>query len=98
MNGALQLDIEVVYNLRRESRESMYDLRDVVVYLAQRVGVLHGRDWFGVGMAVNAALTANQRRNFLRFFNRYDAGSSSSTSQRCWVSYPPHGLCCHAKR
>ena len=60
-----QLEIEVLYNLRCESAESMYNLRDVGVYLAQRVGLLHGRVWFGAGMAINTALTANQRHNFL---------------------------------
>jgi hypothetical protein len=48
----------------------MFDLRDVVTYLAQRVGLLHGRVWFGAGNAVNATLTAKQRRNLLRFLNR----------------------------
>ena len=66
-----QLEIEVLYNLRCESRESMYDLRDVVVYLAQRFGLIPGRVWFGVGMAVNVSITAKQRRNFLRFLNRH---------------------------
>ena len=47
----------------------MYDLRDVVVYLAQRIGLIPGRVWFGAAMAVNAALTAKQQRNFLRFLN-----------------------------
>jgi hypothetical protein len=61
---SVQLEIEVLYNPRCESAESMYDLRDVVFYLAQRVGLLHGRVWFGAAMAVNAALTAKQRRNF----------------------------------
>ena len=37
----------------------MFDLRDVVTYLAQRVGLLHGRVWFGAGNAVNATLTFN---------------------------------------
>jgi hypothetical protein len=66
-----QLEIEVLYNLRCESRESMYDLRDVVVYLAQRIGLIPGRVWFGAGMAVNVSITAKQRRNFLRFLNRH---------------------------
>jgi hypothetical protein len=47
-----------------ESAESMYDSRDVVVYIAQRIGTLHGRIWFGGGMAVDATPTAKQRRNF----------------------------------
>ena len=66
-----QLEIEVLYNLRCESRESMYDLRDVVVYLAQRVGLVPGRVWFGAGMAVHVAITAKQRRNSLRFLHRH---------------------------
>ena len=49
----------------------MFDLRDVVTYLAQRVGLLHGRVWFGAGNAVNATLTFKQRRNLLRFLNRH---------------------------
>ena len=49
----------------------MFDLRDVVTYLAQRVGLLHGRVWFGAGNAVYATLTAKQRRNLLRFLNRH---------------------------
>jgi hypothetical protein len=49
----------------------MYDLRDVLVYLAQRVGLIPGRVWFGGGMAVNVSITAKQRRNFLRFLNRH---------------------------
>ena len=74
MNGAQQLEIEVLYTLRCESAESMYDLRDVVVYLAQRIGLIPGRVWFGAAMAVNAALTAKQRRNFLRSLNRRGLG------------------------
>jgi hypothetical protein len=70
VNGT-QLEIEVLYNLQCESAASMFYLRDVVTYLAQRVGLLHGRVWFGAGNAVNATLTAKQRRNFLRFLNRH---------------------------
>jgi hypothetical protein len=44
---------------------------DVVVYIAQSIGLIPGRVWFGSNMAVNAALTAKQRRNFLRFLNRH---------------------------
>ena len=68
--NAQQLEIEVLYSLQFESPASMFDLRDVVTYLAQRVGLLHGRVWFGAGNAVNATLTAKQRRNLLRFLNR----------------------------
>jgi hypothetical protein len=67
-----QLGIEVLYNLRCESRESMFDLKAVVVYICQRVGMSAGRVWFGAGMAINAKLTATQRRNFLRFLNRHN--------------------------
>ena len=70
MNGA-QLEIEVLYNLQFESTSSMFDLRDVMTYLAQRVGLIPGRVWFGAGNAVNATLTAKQRRNLLRFLNRH---------------------------
>jgi hypothetical protein len=49
----------------------MYHLQDVVVYLAQRVALIPGRVWFGAGMAVNVAITAKQRRNFLRFLHRH---------------------------
>jgi hypothetical protein len=31
-----------------------------------------GRVWFGAGNAINAKLTAQQRRNFLRFLNRHE--------------------------
>jgi len=43
----------------------------VVTYLAQGVGLLHGRVWFGAGNAVNVTLTAKQRPNLLRFLNRH---------------------------
>ena len=69
--NAQQLEIEVLYSLQFESPASMFDLRDVVTYLAQRVGLLHGRVWFGAGNAVYATLTAKQRRNLLRFLNRH---------------------------
>ena len=69
--NAQQLEIEVLYSLQFESPASMFDLRDVVTYLAQRVSLLHGRVWFGAGNAVNATLTAKQRRNLLRFLNRH---------------------------
>lgn len=59
--NAQQLEIEVLYSLRCESRETMFDLRDVVTYLAQRVGLSYGRIWFGAGYAINATLTAKQR-------------------------------------
>ena len=42
--------------LRCESRESMFDLRDVVLYIARRIGMLPGRVWFGCGSAINARL------------------------------------------
>jgi hypothetical protein len=69
--NAQQLEIEVLYSLQFESAASMFDLRDVVTYLAQRVGRIHGRVWFGDGNAVNVTLTAKQRRNFQRFLNRH---------------------------
>ena len=71
MNGT-QLGIEVLYNLRCEGAKSMFDLHDVVVYIAQRIGLIPGRVWFGAGMAINAKLTPTQRRNFLRFLNRHE--------------------------
>ena len=37
-----QLEIEVLYNVRCES-VSMFDLRDVVTYIAKRVGFMSGR-------------------------------------------------------
>jgi len=67
-----QLEFEVRYSLRCESAESMFDLRDVVAYLGMRIGLYSGMIWFGAGMAINAKLTANQRRNFLRFLNRHE--------------------------
>jgi hypothetical protein len=70
VNGA-QLEIEVLYNLQFESTSSMFDLRDVMTYLAQRVGLIPGRVWFGAGNAVNVTLTAKQQRNFQRFLNRH---------------------------
>jgi hypothetical protein len=36
-----------------------------------RIGLYSGMIWFGAGMAINAKLTATQRRNFLRFLNRH---------------------------
>ena len=54
-----QLEFEVRYNLRCESS-----------YIAIRIGLIPGRVWFGSGMAVNVAITAKQRRNFLRSLNR----------------------------
>ena len=69
--SAQQLEIEVLYSLRCESPDSMFDLRGVVNYLAQRVGMTTGRIWFGAGNAVNVTLAAKQRRKLLRFLNRY---------------------------
>jgi hypothetical protein len=69
--SAQQLEIEVLYSLQFESPVSMFDLRGVVTYFAQRVGLIQGRVWFGAGNAVNVTLTAKQRRNFLRFLNRH---------------------------
>ena len=51
-----QLEIEVLYNLRCESAATMFDLRDVVTYIAKRVGFMSGRVWFGAGNAINAML------------------------------------------
>lgn len=51
-----QLEIEVLYNVRCETAASMFDLRDVVAYIAKRVGLMHGRVWFGAGNAVNLML------------------------------------------
>jgi hypothetical protein len=42
-----QLEIEVLYNLQCESAATMFDLRDVVTYIAERVGLIPGRVWFG---------------------------------------------------
>jgi hypothetical protein len=70
LNGT-QLQIEVLYNMRCETAGAMYDLREAVTYLCLRIGTLHGRIWFGAGSAINAKLTATQRRNFLRFLNRH---------------------------
>lgn len=72
MNCAQQLEFEVRYNLRCETAESMFDLRDVVTYLGTRVGLIPGLIWFGAGSAINAKLTATQRRNFLRFLDRHE--------------------------
>ena len=47
-------------------------LRDVVTYIAKRVGLIPGRVWFGAANAINAKLTAQQRRNFLRFLNYHE--------------------------
>jgi hypothetical protein len=71
LNGT-QLEIEVLYNLRCETSGAMYDLHDVVCYIARRIGTINGRVWFGAGSAINAKLTATQRRNFLRFLNRHE--------------------------
>ena len=71
MNG-MQLEIEVLYNVRCETRGAMYDLHDVVRYLSMRIGMRSGRIWFGAGSAINAQLTRTQRRNFLRFLNRHE--------------------------
>lgn len=61
----------ILYNLRCEADHSMFDLRDVVVYLTKRVGTVSGRIWFGGGMAINAQLTATQRSAFMRFLVRH---------------------------
>jgi hypothetical protein len=53
-----------LYNLLCESAASMFNLRDVVTYIAKRVGLIPGRIWFG-GNGINVKLTAQQRRNFL---------------------------------
>jgi hypothetical protein len=37
-----QLEVEVLYNLRCENAPSMFDLRDVVAYIAKRVGLTAG--------------------------------------------------------
>jgi len=66
-----QLEIEVLYNLECASTATMFDLRDVVTYIAKRVGLRPGRVWFGAGYAINVKFTAQQRRNFLRFLNRH---------------------------
>ena len=50
----------------------MFDLPDVVTYVAKRVGLIPGRVWFGAGNVINAKLSANQRRNFLSFLNRHE--------------------------
>jgi hypothetical protein len=50
----------------------MFDLRDVATYMAKRVGLTPCRVGFGAGNAINAKLTAQQRRNFLRFLNRHE--------------------------
>jgi hypothetical protein len=42
--------------------KSMHDLREVVVYLAQRVGLIPGRVWFGAGMAGESAAGANAKK------------------------------------
>jgi hypothetical protein len=49
----------------------MFDLKPVVFYIVQRVGLMRDRVWFGAGSAINAKLTATERRNFLRFLNRH---------------------------
>jgi hypothetical protein len=48
---------------RRESR--------ILKEHAKRVGLIPGRVWFRPGNAINAKLTAQQRRNFLRFLSRH---------------------------
>ena len=67
-----QLEIEVFYNLQCESVASMFYLRDVVTYIAKRVGLIPGRVWIESGNRINVKLTAQQRRNFLRFLNRHE--------------------------
>ena len=67
-----QLEIEVLYNLQCESTASMFNLRGVVTYIAKRVGLIPGRVWFESGNRINVKLTAQQRRNFLRFLNRHE--------------------------
>jgi hypothetical protein len=41
----------------------MFDLREVVAYIAKRVGLIPGRVWFGAAAAINVILTAQERRN-----------------------------------
>ena len=67
-----QMEIEVLYNLRCESAATMFELWDVVTYVAKRVGLIPGRIWFGAGAAINMTLTGYQRRNFLHFLNRHN--------------------------
>jgi hypothetical protein len=71
VSAAYQLEIEALYNLQFESAASVFDLRDVLTYLAQRVGLIPGLVWLGAGNAVNVSLTAKQRRNLLRFLHRH---------------------------
>jgi ABC-type iron transport system FetAB ATPase subunit len=67
-----QLEIGVLYNLQCESAASMFYLRDVVTYIAKRIGLIPGRVWFESGNRINVKMTAQQRRNFLRFLNRHE--------------------------
>jgi hypothetical protein len=66
VNGT-QLEIEVLYNLQCESAASMFYLRDVVTYIAKRVGLIPGRVWFGAGNTINVKLTAKQGTTFYVF-------------------------------
>jgi hypothetical protein len=43
-----------------------------VTYIAKRVGLIPGRVWFSSGNGFNVKLTAQQRRNFLRFLSRHE--------------------------
>lgn len=49
----------------------MFDLRDVATYIAKRVGLTPGRIWFGAGNAINAKITAQQRRNYRHELKRF---------------------------
>ena len=71
---AQQLEIEVLYSPPPcESAASMFDLRGVVNYLAQRAGITTGRIWFGARNAINVTLrcygAGSQKLEFSRASN-----------------------------
>jgi hypothetical protein len=50
----------------------MFDLRDVAAYIAKRVACPRAGFVAEPATRFNAKLTANERRNFLRFLNRHE--------------------------
>lgn len=67
-----QQEIDVLHILPCASPASMFDLREVVTYIAKRMGLIPSRVWFGAGNTFSVTLTAQQRCKFLRFLNRHE--------------------------
>lgn len=67
-----QQEIDVLHILPCASPASMFDLREVVTYIAKRMGLIPSRVWFGAGNTFSVKPTAQQGRNFLRFLNRHE--------------------------